>query len=115
MVMTGTALFIGNSASINSGGVVVIGGIFNVTGTVKLTKNSAVVFGGDSCEMFVTGHVLLADNSAKAFVRSQGGGMVVRTQSNLTVTGTMSLINNSAVSGHGGGMAFMNKSQLVIL
>ena len=99
--IAGEATLFGNLASYNGGGVVVIGGKFNVNGTMKMMNNSAV-------SLAVTG------NNATIDVSSEGGGMVLKANGSANVIGRMMLTTNSAVNGHGGGMAIDATSYLVV-
>ena len=100
------------------GGIVVVeNSKYNVSGTLEVLNNSAVIFGGgvvaQQSEFTVSGHAVIANNVATLTDQSNGGGMVLRLYTTLTVFGTMSVINNRA-NHSGGGMLINDTSKLVI-
>ena len=104
ILLTGRVLFINNSANAG-GGVLLSWSTMEITTEVSLTQNSAHQNGGGisifAGRMSVSGSVMLADNSAYGNQYGEyGGGMDVR-DSIITVTGTMSFVNNSADLGGG--------------
>ena len=111
ILLTGRVSFIENSAA--SGGGVFLGwSTMNITTEVSLTQNSAHQNGGGICiytgRMSVSGTILLVDNSAYGNQYGEYGGGMDVTGSIITVTGTMSFVNNSADLGGGVYLAISN-------
>ena len=104
ILMTGKVSFINNSANAG-GGILLTWSTMEITTELSLTQNSAHQNGGGisifAGRMSVSGSVILADNSAYGNQYGKyGGGMDVR-DTIITVTGTMSFVNNSADLGGG--------------
>ena len=117
IVVTASVLLIQNTASYYGGGATLIDTSLNNSGTLEFIQNSAGVYGGGivlmSSNITVTGHILLKENSATSTDNSNGGGMVLRPYSAVTVYGTMSLTNNLAI--HSGGGILINETSTIVV
>lgn len=106
-----------NSAEYNGGGATIVSSKLTINGTLEAIGNSAITFGAgivaQDCKIVITGHTLVADNYANFVEDADGGGMVLRLNSIITVIGTLLLSNNSATHS-GGGMYFNETSSLAI-
>ena len=118
ILVTDTASFANNNAGYIGGGAIIINSIFNCNGTMEFVDNSAAADAGAidavRSEITIAGHALITNNTAGSkYGQSDGGGLFLSIQTNLTVLGMMSVINNTA-DHSGGGIMMERDSRLFI-
>ena len=108
VTIPGSALLTNGYAGLTGGGMHLENSSMEVTGTMSLTNNSADMYGAGifmtDSNMTIIGSALFNYNYAD----SQGGGLHVTTNSNMEITGTVILTNNSCgntAGAYGGGVA----------